>query len=328
MTPYSPEIAALYPEFASLSAGMRALLDDCERKALARAACCCFPSDWAADGAARRYGVPPDKIRMIPFGPNTDGDDRFVARKRAPGEALQILFLRARRMGAQGGPHRGRRGPRAPRARRTVSPDDPRNEGPRCPRVPYIETIGYLDKNDPAESRELRAIFDRSHLLLLASAADASPMVLSEAACHGLPAVTRAVGGIPTLVVHGVTGLVLPRDADARAFALAIRDLANEEGAIERMSRAARVRFENTLNWTSWAKGIVAALETSGHHDVGAEARGKLVSTESISLSSKRHVATCATNLRNEPSRCTFPARMAKRCHGMKERDIFLAGFC
>jgi glycosyltransferase involved in cell wall biosynthesis len=151
---------------------------------------------------------------------------------------------------------------------------------PDVPRVPYIETIGYLDKNDPRRARELCAIFDRSHLLFLASAADASPMVLSEAACHGLPAVTRAVGGIPTLVEHGVTGLVLPRDADARAFALAIRDLANEEGAIERMSRAARVRFENTLNWTSWASGIVAALEASGPHNASAEAGWKRVSTE------------------------------------------------
>ena len=54
----------------------------------------------------------------------------------------------------------------------------------------------------------------------LTSDAEAMPMVLLEAMALGRPVVSTDVGGVSEVVVHGVTGLLVPPDEDALAGAL------------------------------------------------------------------------------------------------------------
>ena len=69
------------------------------------------------------------------------------------------------------------------------------------------------------------------------------PMALLEAMACGLPAVCTDVGGIPEMIVEGVTGHLVPaRDPDALAAAL-VRLLRDPDEA-HRMGRAARARLE------------------------------------------------------------------------------------
>jgi glycosyltransferase involved in cell wall biosynthesis len=67
------------------------------------------------------------------------------------------------------------------------------------------------------------------------------PMAVLEAAAHGVPVVASAVGGIPELVDHGRTGLLVP-PGDAPALAAAVTALLADPGAAERMGAAGRER--------------------------------------------------------------------------------------
>ncbi|HEX5818743.1 MAG TPA: glycosyltransferase [Gemmatimonadales bacterium] len=77
---------------------------------------------------------------------------------------------------------------------------------------------------------EVRALMDRSHLLLAPSvvASDGDeeglPSVIKEALAVGLPVVATRHSGIPEIVIPGETGMLAP-ERDAEALERAIRDL-------------------------------------------------------------------------------------------------------
>jgi len=82
------------------------------------------------------------------------------------------------------------------------------------------------------------------------------PLSLIEAARHGLPAVASRLGGIPEVVGHGRTGLLVP-PGDAEALAGAMGRLAAEPSLRERLGNAARVEYERRFR----AEHMIAAIE-------------------------------------------------------------------
>jgi glycosyltransferase involved in cell wall biosynthesis len=64
-----------------------------------------------------------------------------------------------------------------------------------------------------------------------------------EAAACGLPAVATAVGGVPEVIEHEVTGLLAPA-GDVVGFANALQQLLEERGRARLMGAAARRRAQ------------------------------------------------------------------------------------
>jgi glycosyltransferase involved in cell wall biosynthesis len=103
------------------------------------------------------------------------------------------------------------------------------------------ERVHFLGKRGP---EQLAALYQSSDLLLLPSAWEALPSVISEAMLCGLPFVASTVGGIPEQA-NGF-GLLLdrPNDADLAMATLRVLDNYSEYAATgEAMSRHARDRF-------------------------------------------------------------------------------------
>ena len=96
-----------------------------------------------------------------------------------------------------------------------------------------VELVGYLDAT--ALARELR----RSHVFVTSSYVENSSNSLCEAMQVGLPCVATYAGGIPSLVEHGRTGLLLPT-GDAPLLADAILRIFRDDGLACRLSQAAR----------------------------------------------------------------------------------------
>jgi glycosyltransferase involved in cell wall biosynthesis len=82
-----------------------------------------------------------------------------------------------------------------------------------------------------------------SDLFVLSSRSECLPMSVIEAMAAGLPVVASAVGGVPELVEHGRTGILVPPD-DPALLADAIAQLARDAGLRRRMGEAGRARAE------------------------------------------------------------------------------------
>lgn len=85
---------------------------------------------------------------------------------------------------------------------------------------------------------------------------EALSLSLIEAAQHGLPAVASRIGGIPEVVSHGDTGLLVP-PGDVEALAAAILTLAAEPRLRSRLGNAARREYERRFR----AERMVAEIE-------------------------------------------------------------------
>jgi glycosyltransferase involved in cell wall biosynthesis len=67
-----------------------------------------------------------------------------------------------------------------------------------------------------------------SHILLLSSESEGTPLTVMEAAYFGCPTISTAVGGIPDIVEDGETGILCPPEAGALAHAI-VRVFRNRE---------------------------------------------------------------------------------------------------
>jgi glycosyltransferase involved in cell wall biosynthesis len=96
--------------------------------------------------------------------------------------------------------------------------------------------------------------------VVLVPAGEVTPLVLMEAMAHGTPVVAARMGSIPSVVVDGDSGLLVPPD-DPAAMALAIRRVATEPGLARRLSARARLRVEQCFDEVGSHQRLEAELE-------------------------------------------------------------------
>lgn len=88
---------------------------------------------------------------------------------------------------------------------------------------------------------DIDALLPVCDLFALASHWEGMPMAIIEAMAAGLPVAATAAGGVPELVVHGATGLLVP-SGDTPALSDALALLARDPGRRREFGRAARER--------------------------------------------------------------------------------------
>jgi glycosyltransferase involved in cell wall biosynthesis len=86
---------------------------------------------------------------------------------------------------------------------------------------------------------DVRSLYSQAHILLLTSDHEGTPNVVLEAMACGLPVVATAVGDVPELVEHGLTGYVIGTD-DEEGAARHLLELMQHAGKREAMGRRAR----------------------------------------------------------------------------------------
>jgi glycosyltransferase involved in cell wall biosynthesis len=95
---------------------------------------------------------------------------------------------------------------------------------------------------------EMPALYDRADVYLMSPDIDNMPNSVIEAYAAGLPVVTSDAGGVPYIVEHDRTGLLVPRDDDAALAAGALRVL-REPGLAARLTDAGREAVLARYTW-------------------------------------------------------------------------------
>jgi len=99
-----------------------------------------------------------------------------------------------------------------------------------------VHFVGHLDDVSP--------VYHASDIVALASRADAFGLVLAEAGFFAIPTVSTTVGGIPEVVEHEVSGLLVPPD-DPQSFAAALSRLIDDPGYRLQLGIEAKKRAES-----------------------------------------------------------------------------------
>jgi glycosyltransferase involved in cell wall biosynthesis len=119
---------------------------------------------------------------------------------------------------------------------------------------------------------DVPALLSRAACVILSSDYEGCPFTVIEAMAAGAPVVATRVGGVPELVEHGVTGLLVePRSPEALAVGVS-ELLANPELA-NRMGAAGRVAVRKHFSVERMVEGVATVYEQVAAHANGRHRR-------------------------------------------------------
>ena len=104
------------------------------------------------------------------------------------------------------------------------------------------ETIGFVGPEEVSE------LYGRAAVVVVASSAEGLPNVVLEAMAHGKTVVATPVGGIPTVIEDGKTGLLVPV-RDAAALRAAVERALGDRELRRRLGETARKRVDGYCSW-------------------------------------------------------------------------------
>jgi len=108
---------------------------------------------------------------------------------------------------------------------------------------------------------ETIALYRRAIVMVLPSVwNEPSPLPTYEAAACGLPIVSTRSGGIPEIVEHGRTGILVAR-GDVEELALAISQVIDDPALARAMGEAARQRVQERFTWEASARRLADLIE-------------------------------------------------------------------
>ena len=119
---------------------------------------------------------------------------------------------------------------------------------------PRMKVIPFLNKNIPEERAEFEDLYYKSHIFFMPTRAECLGIANCEACAFGLPVISTNTGGVPSAVEHNYNGIILPLEAGGKEYAAEIEKLMNTPSLLLQMSKNARKKFEEELNWPVWAK--------------------------------------------------------------------------
>jgi glycosyltransferase involved in cell wall biosynthesis len=235
-----------------------------ERAALSRCSMAFFSSEWAAQSAVRDYGVASDRAEVLSFGANieqgvTEAElERVIAAR--PTDRCRLLFV---------GVDWERKGAaltveivRCLQARGLpVELTIAGCQAPSNASLPAgVEVTGFISKATPEGRRRFDELCRQSHLFIMPTRADCTPLVYGEANNYALPCIGTDVGGVASVIVPEVNGRAFPLEAPPEEYADYIAGLMKDRVRYEQLCRSAWAEGQNRLSWRHSAERIKTLL--------------------------------------------------------------------
>lgn len=233
-----------------------------EHISTARARIAAYASPAAHGSAINDLSIPADRARVVPMGANVTPDDpaSITAPASPPTrDDCQLLIVAA-------DPVRKRvdlavEAAECLRARginttlHIVGPGTKRSNT-----SPAAKPHGRLKLSDARARAIHRQLLRDCHLQLLPSLGEAFGIAPVESAHFARPSIVSGVGGLPFVVQHDQTGIVIDRDASASAWADAVESLIDNATRYQAMSTAALERARSELNWDAWGRSVAGII--------------------------------------------------------------------
>jgi glycosyltransferase involved in cell wall biosynthesis len=217
-------------------------------------------SRWIHESLLEDYGVPEEKIRVLPFGilvpdslPTRTRHDRprvtFVGRSMERKGGRRLLELHQQQL--------------RDRCLLTLVTQERVKGG-----LPSVEVRNDVTPGDG----KLASILADTDVFVFPSAMDQSPNVVLEAMAAGLPVVALPVAAVPEMVEHGVTGLLVA-EGDDDGLVSAIRSLLDDPATARAMGTRGRQHvlkcFDATTSTSRLLEIIHEAVDLHGHGEGG-----------------------------------------------------------
>ncbi len=247
-----------YSRLAARGPAFHETLHQIERRAVGRVARAVFASPITRRSAIDDLGADPAVTRVIPMGahvvpehpagitapasPPTREDCRLLVVAVDPIRKRVDLALDAagllRRRGINATLH-------------IVGPGTPRSRASA-----FVHSHGRLNLGEPDHLQLHRKLLRACHLQLLPSIGEAFGIAPAESAHFARPSIVSDAGGLPFVVLHDQTGIVIDRHAGPAAWADAVGSLIDHPQTYRRLSTAALTRARAELNWDAWGRAM------------------------------------------------------------------------
>ncbi len=220
--------------------------------------------EWAKNSLVNNYGIPADKIAVIP--PGVDLKQWHFKREHIEPVAknpLRLLFV--------GGDFARKGGYTLLEAflnglDRDFTLDIVTKDTSLKQELTGIENIRVHYDLTP-NSQRLKQLYAQADIFVFPTQADCLPSAISEAMAAGLPVIATNVGALCEQVEHGVNGLIVP-PSDATALAIALQTLKNNPEKITTMAAASRriaeKRFDAQRNYGAILNLMKSISQKSG----------------------------------------------------------------
>jgi glycosyltransferase involved in cell wall biosynthesis len=201
-------------------------------------------SQWAKKGLIDGYGIPADKIYVVPAGVDVkqfEVSNRQLKIKKP----IKILMV--------GGDLKRKGGLLLCDAFRELRPLGVELHlvtHDYLPEEPGLFVYNDIAPNSPA----LKQLYEICDIFCLPTYADCSPLVLAEAGAAGMPTVSTHVAAIPEIIQEGQTGLLVP-PGNLNALVTALRQLVEDhelstqlgKQAVEMVNEKYNIRINTSL---------------------------------------------------------------------------------
>ena len=254
------KIQNFYPQYSNLCEPVIHDWHKMEKLALQKCSLAIYSSDWAAKSAIHDYGADSTKVKVVPFGSNTESPFTHetiqdVIKSRTS-NCCKLIFL--------GVDWVRKGGDVAYEIARTLNQSGLNTEltvvGCRPlieePLPDFVKVLGFISKSTDKGKKRIQDLILESHFLILPTLADCTPIVLCEANSLGVPCLSTTVGGIPTMVHNDVNGQLFDPEADITEYCSYIQKIFLNYSNYQDLAFSAFNEYQSRLNWKTAGQNV------------------------------------------------------------------------